>query len=96
MARRILRARPQSRDGTSAGCKAPDQELDDREDDHRGRDLDPALEVLGEAAVAPERGQAALHHLPRQHLEAAHRRRPLDDPRRRRCVAAAVAALAPR
>ena len=39
-----------------------------------------ALEVLGEAAVAGQPGEAALDHpAPRQHLEALRRRRSLDD-----------------
>jgi hypothetical protein len=32
--------------------QAAEEELDDGEDDHGGRDLDQTLEVLGEAAVA--------------------------------------------
>src|SRR5918994_4274098 len=64
----------------SSACQAADEELDDGDDGHRGRDLDQPLEVLGEAAVAAEPGEAALDHpAPWQDLEAAEVRRSSHD-----------------
>jgi hypothetical protein len=80
------------RDASLALLEAPQQRFGLR----LHRDLDQALEILGEAAVARQPGEAALDHpAPRQDGEARAAAGRLTISSRNRSAAAAAAATAP-